>query len=41
VAWHKRLAHQNAVSFVPIIGHFECRPACMARLRQQPDQLRP
>lgn len=41
VAWRKRLANQNAVSLVPIIGHFECRPACMARLHAQPDQLRP
>lgn len=41
IAWRKRLAHQSAVSLVPIIGHFECRSACMARLRAQPDQLRP
>jgi polysaccharide deacetylase 2 family uncharacterized protein YibQ len=41
VAWRERLANQNAVSLVPIIGHFECRPACVARLRAQPDQLRP
>lgn len=41
IAWRERLAQQNAVSLVPIIGHFECRPACMARLRLQPDQLRP
>ncbi|HEY6983759.1 divergent polysaccharide deacetylase family protein [Reyranella sp.] len=41
VAWRKRLANQHAVSLVPIIGHFECRAACMARLRAQPDQLRP
>jgi len=24
-----------------VIGHFECRTACMERLRTQPDQLRP
>ncbi|HTR84383.1 MAG TPA: divergent polysaccharide deacetylase family protein [Reyranella sp.] len=41
VAWRKKLWHQNAVSFVPIIGHFECRATCMARLRAQPAQLRP
>jgi polysaccharide deacetylase 2 family uncharacterized protein YibQ len=41
VAWHKKLARETAVSFVPIIGHFECRAACMARLRVQPAQLRP
>lgn len=41
VAWHEKLAHQHAVSFVPIIGHFECRAACMERLRVQPAQLRP
>ena len=41
VAWHKRLQRQNAVALVPIIGHFECREACMARVRVQPAQLRP
>lgn len=41
VAWQSKLAHQQSVSFVPIIGHFECRAACMARLRVQPLQLRP
>jgi polysaccharide deacetylase 2 family uncharacterized protein YibQ len=41
VAWHQRLAHQNAVSLVPVNGHFECREACMARLRKQPAQLKP
>lgn len=41
IAWRQRLARQNAVAFVPIIGHFECRTACMNRLRAQPDQLRP
>jgi polysaccharide deacetylase 2 family uncharacterized protein YibQ len=41
VAWRQRLAHQSAVSLVPIIGHFECREACMARLRKQPAQLKP
>jgi polysaccharide deacetylase 2 family uncharacterized protein YibQ len=41
VAWRQRLTNQNTVSLVPIIGHFECRTACMTRLRVQPDQLRP
>ncbi|HEU5096221.1 MAG TPA: divergent polysaccharide deacetylase family protein [Reyranella sp.] len=41
VAWRQRLAHQSAVSLVPIIGHFECRSVCMERLHRQPDQLRP
>ena len=42
---HRRLAQaaQRArarVALVPIIGHFECREACMARVRAQPAQLR-
>jgi len=41
VAWHKRLAAPTTVSLVPIIGHFECRAACMARVAVQPAQLRP
>jgi polysaccharide deacetylase 2 family uncharacterized protein YibQ len=41
VAWRKRLQRQSSVALVPIIGHFECRDACMARLRIQPAQLRP
>ena len=41
VAWRKRLARQNAVALVPIVGHFECRDACMAKVRLQPAQLRP
>jgi uncharacterized protein len=41
VAWRKRVASQNVVALVPIIGHFECRDACMARMRVQPAQLRP
>jgi polysaccharide deacetylase 2 family uncharacterized protein YibQ len=40
-AWHKGHEGTTAVSFVPIIGHFECRTPCMARLRAQPEQLRP
>jgi polysaccharide deacetylase 2 family uncharacterized protein YibQ len=41
VSWRKRLERQSTVSLVPIIGHFECREACMARVRAQPAQLRP
>ncbi|MFI5031784.1 MAG: divergent polysaccharide deacetylase family protein [Reyranellales bacterium] len=41
VAWRQRLTHQSAVSLTPIIGHFECRETCMARLRRQPEQLKP
>jgi polysaccharide deacetylase 2 family uncharacterized protein YibQ len=41
VAWRQRLSTHSAVSLVPIIGHFECRAACMARVRRQPLQLRP
>lgn len=41
VAWRKRLQRQSGVALVPIIGHFECREACMARVRVQPAQLRP
>jgi polysaccharide deacetylase 2 family uncharacterized protein YibQ len=41
VAWRKRVADQSAVALVPIIGHFECRDTCMARMRAQPAQLRP
>jgi polysaccharide deacetylase 2 family uncharacterized protein YibQ len=40
-AWHKGHEGKTTVSFVPAIGHFECRDACMARLRAQPEQLRP
>lgn len=41
VAWYKRRPTPAVVSLVPIIGHFECRDACMARLGAQPAQLRP
>src|SRR5205814_319531 len=41
IGWRRRLTHQTAVSLVPIIGHFECREACMSRVRVQPEQLRP
>jgi polysaccharide deacetylase 2 family uncharacterized protein YibQ len=41
LAWFRRRPERPAASFVPIIGHFECRDACMARMRTQPAQLRP
>ena len=41
LAWFRRRPERPAASFVPIIGHFECRDACMARMRVQPAQLRP
>ena len=41
VAWFRRRSEWPAVSFVPIIGHFECRDTCMTRVRAQPAQLRP
>jgi polysaccharide deacetylase 2 family uncharacterized protein YibQ len=41
LAWFRRRPERPAASFVPIIGHFECRGACMARVRAQPAQLRP
>ena len=41
VAWYNRRPTAAVVSLVPIIGHFECRDACMARLAAQPAQLRP
>jgi uncharacterized protein len=41
VAWSRRRPERPAAALVPIIGHFECRDACMARVRAQPAQLRP
>jgi hypothetical protein len=41
IAWRHKLSQQSTVALVPVIGHFECRAACMTRLRAQPDQLRP
>lgn len=40
-AWYKGHQGKTALSFVPVIGHFECRSACMTRLQAQPAQLRP
>lgn len=39
--WYKGQEARKDVSMVPIIGHFECRDACMNRMRTQPAQLRP
>lgn len=41
LAWLGRRPERSAAAFVPIIGHFECRDACTARMRAQPAQLRP
>jgi polysaccharide deacetylase 2 family uncharacterized protein YibQ len=41
LAWHRRREASPPLSLVPLIGHFECRDACMARLQVQPAQLRP
>lgn len=41
VTWSKGLRERSTISFVPLIGHFECRDACMKRLQVQPAQLRP
>ena len=40
-AWERGRPKEPAAAFVPIIGHFECREACMAHLRIQPAQLKP
>ena len=40
-AWRERLVRQKTVSLIPIIGHFECSDACLARARLQPAQLQP
>jgi len=41
-AWARGRSQPPAgAAFVPIIGHFECREACMRRLGAQPAQLRP
>lgn len=41
LGWYRRREDKSAVSLVPLIGHFECRDACMSRMRAQPAQLRP
>lgn len=40
IAWTQRLAEQPTVSLLPIIGHFECREACILRVRRLQSQLR-
>ena len=40
-AWIRGRPRKPAAVLVPVIGHFECRDGCMARLRAQPAQLRP
>lgn len=40
-AWIRGRPKKPAATLVPVIGHFECRDACMARLRAQPAQLKP
>jgi polysaccharide deacetylase 2 family uncharacterized protein YibQ len=40
VDWSKRLPSTPDVSFLPIIGHFECREACMMRVRRLQALLR-
>ena len=39
-AWARGRGERPA-AFLPIIAHFECREACLARLRLQPLQLQP
>jgi hypothetical protein len=41
LAWLSHRPGRPAAAFVPIVGHFECRDACMTRMRVQPAQLRP
>jgi hypothetical protein len=40
-AWIRGRPNKPVATLVPVIGHFECRDACMARLRAQPAQLKP
>jgi polysaccharide deacetylase 2 family uncharacterized protein YibQ len=40
-AWLRGRPRKPGAVLVPVIGHFECREACMARLRAQPAQLKP
>ncbi len=40
IAWTQRLAEQPTVSLLPTIGHFECRQACIMRVRRLQSQLR-
>jgi polysaccharide deacetylase 2 family uncharacterized protein YibQ len=38
--WAKRLASVPDVALLPIIGHFECREACMTRVKRLQAQLK-
>jgi polysaccharide deacetylase 2 family uncharacterized protein YibQ len=40
VDWSNKLASTPEVAFLPIIGHFECREACMMRVRRLQALLR-
>ena len=40
-AWMRGRPKKPVAALVPVIGHFECREACMTRLRAQPAQLKP
>jgi hypothetical protein len=40
-AWIRGRPKKPGAMLVPVIGHFECRDACMTRLRAQPAQLKP
>jgi polysaccharide deacetylase 2 family uncharacterized protein YibQ len=40
-AWIRGRPKKPVANLVPVIGHFECREACMTRLRAQPAQLKP
>jgi polysaccharide deacetylase 2 family uncharacterized protein YibQ len=40
-AWIRGRPKKPVAALVPVIGHFECRDACMVRLRAQPAQLKP
>jgi polysaccharide deacetylase 2 family uncharacterized protein YibQ len=40
-AWIRGRPKKSVAAVVPVIGHFECRDACMARLRTPPAQLKP
>jgi len=40
IDWSNKLANTPDVAFLPIIGHFECREACMMRVRRLQALLR-
>ena len=41
VEWTQRLSQTPGVTLLPVIGHFECREACMMRVKRLQAQLRP